>query len=61
MSALISWIKKEDKIYFLTPKDINSSKGKIQLKDFTDSKKIGHTAIRKFYKLDGGIKYENKN
>ena len=59
MCEFISWVEKDEKVFFLTDKEVFSSYGKEKLKGCKDNDFIGHGAIRKYYDLKGGADREN--
>ena len=61
MCNFLSYIEKDDKLYYLTDQDIFSEYGKEKLKGCRDNDFIGHGATRQFYDLRGGIDHEIKD
>ena len=62
MCNFVSWVKKDDKIYFLTDKDLATKEGKDLIKYcgcMEDT--MGHGAIEKYYGIKGGEHLENED
>ena len=61
MCEFISWIEKDNKLYYLTDAEIFSEMGKERLEGCQDNDFLGHGAIRRFYQIKGGIDHEVKD
>jgi len=62
MCNFVSWVKKDDKIYFLTDKDLATKEGKELIK-YCGRKEdtMGHGAIEHYYGIKGGKHLENED
>ena len=59
MCEFISWIKKDEKIYYLTRTQIDSPQGEALKKRFSgEGELLGHAAIRAYYDIDYGTEIE---
>ena len=55
MCEFISWVEKEDKVYFLTSKQTMSPRGKeLKLRFKGEGELLGHASIRAYFDIVGG-------
>jgi len=53
MCEFISWVEKDNRLFYLTDKEVFSKQGKKALKGCKDNDFIGHGAIRTYFMIDG--------
>jgi hypothetical protein len=57
----ISWIEKDNKLFYLTDKEVFSSQGRERLSGCLGNDYLGHGAIRAFWGVKGGTDYERRD
>jgi hypothetical protein len=61
MCDFISWIEKDNKLFYLTDKEVFSAQGREKFSGCRDNDYLGHGAIRVFWGVKGGIEYERRD
>jgi hypothetical protein len=61
MCNFISWIEKDNKLFYLTDKEVFSAHGREKLSGWRDNDVLGHGAIREFWGLKYGFECEEND